>query len=395
MSNVSTIFRILVPQRSINIFLSGYYFIGKKSLHTTCAKETSNKASQYYIPSIKCRLDQLWPLFGILSKSPSNYRFVATQASHEQEVRDEGLNQVLSATESDPFPSSETCTIYLEKLCRAGNLSDAAKLLQRLRFKQIFLNPSTYNLILMTAGEQNDFDLLSQTFKDLLLSGKPICWDTYYSLANAFSKATDTASLLKFVSEVSELIFPRSATVINRILVGFSECKLVDKALLIFNHMKSLKCKPDLFTYNTVLAILGRAGCIDEMLCEFASMKEAGMVPDIVSYNTLINSLRKMGRLDLCLVFFQEMGERGIEPDLRTYTALIDSFGLSGNVEEALRLFNDMKRKQISPSIYIYRILISNLKRVGKLELAMSLSEEMNSCASHLVGPRDFKPKKR
>ncbi|XP_042503623.1 pentatricopeptide repeat-containing protein At1g11900-like isoform X3 [Macadamia integrifolia] len=367
----------------------------RKSLHTKFAKETSNKASQNYIPSIRLGLDRLWPFFSVLSKYPTNFRSVVTQASLKRDVRDECLNQVLSSAESDPLPSAETCAVYLEKLCRAGNLADAAKLVQQLRAKQIFLSPNTYNLLLVTAGEWKDFGLLSQVFKDLLMSGKPISWDTYYSLAKTFSKATDTALLVKFVSEVSELIFPRSATVINRILVAFSECKEVDKAMLIFDHMKNLKCRPDLFTYNTVLAILGRAGRVDEMLHTVASMKEANMVPDIVSYNTLINNLRKVGRLDLCLVFFREMSERGIEPDLRTYTALIDSFGLSGNIEEALRLFADMKRKQVSPSVYVYGSLISNLKRVGKLDLAMSLSEEMNSCASNLVGPKDFKRKRR
>ncbi|XP_042503622.1 pentatricopeptide repeat-containing protein At1g11900-like isoform X2 [Macadamia integrifolia] len=368
MNNVSTIIHILVPQRSISIVFSSYFFIRRKSLHTKFAKETSNKASQNYIPSIRLGLDRLWPFFSVLSKYPTNFRSVVTQASLKRDVRDECLNQVLSSAESDPLPSAETCAVYLEKLCRAGNLADAAKLVQQLRAKQIFLSPNTYNLLLVTAGEWKDFGLLSQVFKDLLMSGKPISWDTYYSLAKTFSKATDTALLVKFE---------------------------VDKAMLIFDHMKNLKCRPDLFTYNTVLAILGRAGRVDEMLHTVASMKEANMVPDIVSYNTLINNLRKVGRLDLCLVFFREMSERGIEPDLRTYTALIDSFGLSGNIEEALRLFADMKRKQVSPSVYVYGSLISNLKRVGKLDLAMSLSEEMNSCASNLVGPKDFKRKRR
>ncbi|XP_042503624.1 pentatricopeptide repeat-containing protein At1g11900-like isoform X4 [Macadamia integrifolia] len=332
MNNVSTIIHILVPQRSISIVFSSYFFIRRKSLHTKFAKETSNKASQNYIPSIRLGLDRLWPFFSVLSKYPTNFRSVVTQASLKRDVRDECLNQVLSSAESDPLPSAETCAVYLEKLCRAGNLADAAKLVQQLRAKQIFLSPNTYNLLLVTAGEWKDFGLLSQE---------------------------------------------------------------VDKAMLIFDHMKNLKCRPDLFTYNTVLAILGRAGRVDEMLHTVASMKEANMVPDIVSYNTLINNLRKVGRLDLCLVFFREMSERGIEPDLRTYTALIDSFGLSGNIEEALRLFADMKRKQVSPSVYVYGSLISNLKRVGKLDLAMSLSEEMNSCASNLVGPKDFKRKRR
>ena len=112
------------------------------------------------------------------------------------------------------------------------------------------------------------------------------------------------------------MIFPRSATVVNRIILAFAECGQIDNALLIFDHLKSLKCKPDLFTYNTVLGILGRVGCADEMLHEFAFMKEANVVLDIVSYNTLINSLRKLGKLDLCLVFLKEMEERGFKPDL-------------------------------------------------------------------------------
>ncbi|XP_026398778.1 pentatricopeptide repeat-containing protein At1g11900-like [Papaver somniferum] len=131
--------------------------------------------------------------------------------------------------------------------------------------------------------------------------------------------------------------------------------RIIDTALLIFDHMKDLKCEPDTITFNTVLAILGRAGRVDEFLHQFSSMKETDMVPDIVSYNTLITSLRKLGRMDLCLVFLQEMCERGLKPDLLTYTALIEGFGRLGHTEEALRLFGDMKTRGVRPSIYIYR----------------------------------------
>lgn len=349
---------------------------------------------QNFVSAIPVEVSWILPLFAILSKSVGSYQLLATQASPDEEVvPDEFLNQILSAKERSPEVSSEKlCATYIDKLLKAGNPSAAAKLLQSLHDKHIFLSPTACNLLLAAAGEANAIDLLSQIFKDLLVFNKPLSSTSYLNIAKAFTK-TDDSVLLKFVREVSELT--RNATILNRIIHAFDECRQIDKSLLIFDHMKSLKCKPDLITCNTVLGILGRAGRLDEMLHEFSLMSAANIAPDIISYNTLLNSLQKFGRLDLCLVFFREMGENGLKPDLRTYQALIEGFGQAGNLEEALRLFSEMKEGHVRPSIYIYRSLINYSKKMGKVELAMSLSEEMNACLRDLIGPKDFKQKKR
>jgi len=331
------------------------------------------------------------PFFDTISNFIGNYQLLATQASPEEEVTAEVLNQILTTIENAPKPNGEICTAYVDKLCEAGNLSAAARLLQSLRDKHIFRSPKAYNLLLGAASERHDIELLSQ---DLLVSQGSLSSTSYLYVAKAFAKTSDGIQLLRFVKEVSAMTSP-SATVINRIIFAFAECGQVDKALLIYDLIKSLSCKPDLITYNTILDILGRAGRTDEMLHEFASMKGAGIVPDFVSYNTLLNNLRKVGRLDLCLVYFRDMGENGVEPDLLTYTALIESFGRSGNIEESIRLFKEMKLRQIRPSIYVYRSLIKNLKKIGKLELAMKYLEEMNSCLTDLAGPNDFKRRRR
>jgi pentatricopeptide repeat protein len=86
------------------------------------------------------------------------------------------------------------------------------------------------------------------------------------------------------------------------------------------------------------------------------------------------------------------MAERGISPDLRTYSALIDGFGRAGRIADALEVFAQMKETH-RPSIYVYRALISDLKKAGRSELAQKLSEEMDSSASDLLGPEDFKKK--
>ncbi|KAF2291814.1 hypothetical protein GH714_035712 [Hevea brasiliensis] len=321
-----------------------------------------------------------------------NYKLIGTQTSLDDEAAEGNLNQILAAIEDAPRSTEEICTAYLDKLCKAGDISIAARLLQFLRNKNILLGPNAYNIVLEAAGKKPEIEILSQVFKDHVMSRDSLPLTSYLTLAKGFMDTNDHVLLLRLVRDVSELTFPRSTMVMNRIIFAFAECRQFDKALLIYDQIKDLRCKPDLITYNTVLDILGRAGQVDEMLLQFGSMKEAGISPDFISYNTLLNQLQKAGRLDLCLVYMKEMGESGIEPDLLTYTALIQSFGRSGNIEESLKLFREMKTKQIRPSIYIYRSLINSLKKMGKVELAMALLEEMKASLPNLAGPRDFKP---
>lgn len=351
---------------------------------------------QNFITAIPVEGSWTFPFFAILSKSTGSYQSFATLASPDKKVvPDEFLNQILSAIEKSPkFSWDKLCTAYIEKLLKAGNPSAAAWLLKSLHDRLIFLSPNSYDHLLLAADEANAIDLLSQIFKDLLAFNKPLSSTSYFNIAKAFTK-TDDSVLLKFVREVSELTFPRNAMIINRIIHAFAQLRQYDKSLILFDHMKNLKCKPDLITYNTVLGFLGRAGRLDDMLHEFSSMKGVHIAPDIISYNTMLNSLQKVGRLDLCLVFFREMCDNGLNPDLRTYGALIECFGQSGNLEEALRLFSEMKQRCIRPSIYIYRSLIHYSKKMGKLELAMSLSKEMSVCLPDLIGPKDFKQKNR
>ena len=134
--------------------------------------------------------------------------------------------------------------------------------------------------------------------------GEPISSIAYFNLAKAFTITNDSFLLLGFIKEVSELIFPRSATVVNRIILAFAECGHIDNALLIFDHMKSLKCKPDLFMYNTVLRILGR---VEESLRLFDEMKQRCIQPSIYIYRSLINNIKKMGKTDLAMTLLEEM----------------------------------------------------------------------------------------
>lgn len=114
-------------------------------------------------------------------------------------------------------------------------------------------------------------------------------------LARMFVKHNDPVILLKFISEVSEMVFSQNEIVPNRLIFAFDKCGHVDKALFVFDNMKSLECKPDLVTYNTILGILGQLGKVDEMLHEFVRFGD----PNYVEYFENIFPL-------LCILFYWE-----------------------------------------------------------------------------------------
>ncbi|KAK6134811.1 hypothetical protein DH2020_031437 [Rehmannia glutinosa] len=344
-----------------------------------------------YIPIRVYRVRSL----AVLSNSIGNRLLLSTQVSPE-ETTDEILNQIFAAAGEPSVSREEICIGYIRKLCSAGDLLAAARLTQKLHGKRIFLGPRAYDYLLEAADRKNDIEMLSQVFKDFLISCGSIRLTSYLIVARAIGKHKDPAVLLSFIREVFEMDLPRIDIVLNRFIYASAKCGHVDNALLVFDQMKSLKCKPDLVTYNTVLGILGRLGRVDDMLCVFALMKTVDdLVPDIVTYNTILHSLRKMGRLDLCLLHFKEMTERGIQPDMLTYKALVESLGRSGNIEGALKVFDEVKRKGITPSVHIYRALIFSLKKMGKMELALKFSAEMKKLLPDSVVPRDFQYKKR
>ncbi|KAL0444244.1 UNVERIFIED_CONTAM: Pentatricopeptide repeat-containing protein [Sesamum latifolium] len=310
---------------------------------------------QGFVKHSPIRVSCVWP-FSVLSNSIGSRLSLSTQVSVE-ETADEVLNHILAAGEDHSVSREEVCLSYIRKLCAAGNLLAAAKIPQRLRGKRIFLGPRAYNCLLEAADMKNDIDMLSQVFKDLLVSCASVRFTSYLIVARALGKRNDPALLLNFIRDVCEMDFPRIDVVLNRVIFALAKCGHVDNAMLVFDHMKSLKY--------------------------------------IVTYNTVLNSLRKMGRLDLFLVHFKEMSDRGIQPDVLTYKALIESLGRSGNIEKALKVFDQMKYKQIRPSIHIYRALIFSLKRMGKMELALRFSTEMNKLFQDSVVPRDFQYKNR
>ncbi|XP_020238552.2 pentatricopeptide repeat-containing protein At1g11900 [Cajanus cajan] len=205
------------------------------------------------------------------------FRIYSTEASPGIErVTNEVLKEFLATVENARASGVKVYYTYIDKMCKAGNLSAASKMLQTLRDKNIVLTPDVYNLILVEASQKNDIDLSCQVFKKLLLSYKSPSATSCLKFAQAFTKVNDCVELLRFLDEIWEITRFGRSTFINRIIFAFAKCGQKEKSLVLFDHLKRRSFGLDLFTYNMVLDILGHTGHVDEMVNVFASIRDAG-----------------------------------------------------------------------------------------------------------------------
>ncbi|CAK9211734.1 unnamed protein product [Sphagnum troendelagicum] len=197
-----------------------------------------------------------------------------------------------------------------------------------------------------------------------------------------------------------------------------------DRALVLYSWLKAQDYyKPNVYHYNILFRIFGRAGKWDlvqdlwaEMKTEkisatnvtfstlidgyakswrkedaivcFESMKQSGLQPDEVTINTLINAYKRFGDLESGTSTSMISLERGFYPkNVETYNTMMDLYCCTGQFTEASRLLGDMMKVGVAPSIVTFNIMIKVCGRDGRLEEAKAIYRKMKekNCVPDIV----------
>lgn len=90
-------------------------------------------------------------------------------------------------------------------------------------------------------------------------------------------------------------------------------------ALQVFEHMLSVDCSPNTFTYLPLIRACGNGIHLHELEQVLNSLSETGVTASASIYNTLVQTLCSCGEIKLAQKFCMEMISKGLHPDGRTY----------------------------------------------------------------------------
>lgn len=167
---------------------------------------------------------------------------------------------------------------------------------------------------------------------------------------------------------------PRNIFFYNQLL---SCIKNPDKAWTVYRQMQGEKLTADVFTYNNLIDIFGKAGQVKKVLAIFAEMKEGTDKINIKIYNNVMNLLVKNGKTGKAWEIFLEMKKEKITPNAYTYIALINLFGKTGQIDEVWNIFEKIKSKRIIASASVYTNLINVLGKYELIDKAWEVFEYM------------------
>ncbi|KAH9532656.1 hypothetical protein CY35_18G010100 [Sphagnum magellanicum] len=116
-----------------------------------------------------------------------------------------------------------------------------------------------------------------------------------------------------------------------------------DKALVLYSWLKAQDYyKPNVYHYNILFRIFGRAGKWDLVQDLWAEMKTEKISATNVTFSTLIDGYAKSWRKEDAIVCFESMKQSGLQPDEVTINTLINAYKRFGDLESGEELIQEL-----------------------------------------------------
>ncbi|KAK8550204.1 hypothetical protein V6N13_118725 [Hibiscus sabdariffa] len=224
-----------------------------------------------------------------------------------------------------------------------------------------------------------------------------------------------TFELIQDSIKVFEELESREIALWNALISGYSQNGMFLEALRVF--LSAVKeCKPDQYTFGSVLNTIGSCGHISLKCGQWCHLHliKVGFATDPIVSNALLDMYAKRGSIfearkvfneipqkiqsawtsiisaharhgdyDSVIALFQEMKNQGVKPDSITLLSVLTACGRNRRIDTGQRLFNSMLPEyQIKPCSKHYSCMVDMLARAGRLEEA----ERLMGCSPG--GPR-------
>ncbi|KAJ4956368.1 hypothetical protein NE237_013151 [Protea cynaroides] len=131
----------------------------------------------------------------------------------------------------------------------------------------------------------------------------------------------------------------------------YAKCGCLKRAQLAFNRIS----KPNLVSWNAMLAGYAMHGYGKEGILLFHKMMAHGILPDAVSFLSVLSLCVHVGSLDLGKEYFNLMVQYNVEPSVKHYTCMVDLLSRAGWLTEAYEL---VKKMPIEPDSVTWGALL-------------------------------------
>lgn len=248
----------------------------------------------------------------------------------------------------------------IRKLCIAGRLKEAKKMLETMKQQGIWVHPNTYGCLVEHCARLKLLTDGKEVHKQVIEAGIEL--DIY--LGNCFitmyCKCGDVTNAIQVFENMSQ----RDVVSWSAMISGYGGNNHVAEAFGLFTRMQKEGMKPNKVTFLSILRVCSSSTMLKQGKAVHALVRDLGLESEVSVATALVTMYAKCGSLVDAREVFNEMPVRNVV----TWGAIIQGYSLQGKYDEAFELYQLMLRNGIEANAVVYTSVLNSCTNPGALE---------------------------
>lgn len=234
----------------------------------------------------------------------------------------------------------------------AGDYDGISFVLQEMRSLNVQPNVVVYNTLLEAMGRAGKPGLARSLFEQMVDSGLTPNEKTLTALVKIYGKARWARDAIELWDKMRSNNWPMDFILYNTLLSMCADLGLEEEAERLFEDMKQSKtCKPDSWSYTSMLNIYGSGGEVEKAMSLFEEMSRLGVEINVMGCTCLIQCLGRAKKVDDLVKVYGVSIEKGVKPDGRLCGCLLSVVSFcetSEDIEKVLKCLQEANPKLVS-----------------------------------------------
>lgn len=267
-------------------------------------------------------------------------------------------------------PDEVTHSVMIDAYGKAGNVNMALTLYDRSRTEKWRIDAGTFSTLIRIYGTAGNFDGCLNVYEEMKALGVRPNLVVYNSLLDAMGRAKRPWQAKNIYRDMINNGFEPSYGTYAALLRAYAKARYGEDALDVYREMKHKGLELSVVLYNTLLSMSAAVGLIDEAVEIFEAMKGSeSCKPDSWTYSSVITIYSCSGKVSEAESTLNEMLEAGFEPNIYVLTSLIQCYGKANRIDDVVRTFDRVLGLGITPDERFCGCLLNVMTQAPTQEL--------------------------
>ncbi|CAN0830312.1 Pentatricopeptide repeat-containing protein At4g26680, mitochondrial [Linum grandiflorum] len=283
------------------------------------------------------------------------------------------------------LPTVESCNAYLSSLLDMDRFDIVFVFYGEMRRCRISPNVYTLNMVMSALCKAGRLEKAVELFREMengVIGGVSPNVASYNVVIAGYCRKGLLSSAMKLKSSMEKTNNNGNVVTFNTLIHGFCKEGRLQEARKLLSEMKIGNVAPNIVTFNTLMNARGNSCEMNDVL--YQEMMNAGIKPDILTYNALIAGLCRDGKTKKAAYLVKELVEKEkIDPTASTFAALISGQCVRNDPDRGWQLYKAMARSGFGPNKETFNVLVDAFYKKKDFEGAVQVLLEMfDKCAT-------------